>query len=212
MDAESPGDDHAESPDEPLRLEFTNNELAAAMSTEMEDCVLESLKKLRDGEDRNEISSLIGHVESLRSIRRKASNRCFLNAAAVNATSVQIKSDALAMLRNYQREFAADKICGACDRELPNYSFSGEQWGRRTEHQEMQGVRRRGEATGADDEGPRKVGGRRLPDLQPAVVGRCEADSVPGVLHEENLHWLLIGSSQTRHVGLSILPDTIAKR
>ena len=75
----------------------------------------------------------------------------------------------------------------------------------------MQGVRRRGEAAGAHEEGPHEVGGGRLSDLPVAVTASCKAVYVQGVLHEEIVQWLHLGSSEARHEGLSILPDTHAR-
>ncbi|EJK62487.1 hypothetical protein THAOC_16899 [Thalassiosira oceanica] len=48
--------------------------------------------------------------------------------------------------------------------------------GTQAERQAMRGVRVRGESTGADEEGPHKIGGgRRLRDLPAAVAARCNA-------------------------------------
>ena len=61
------------------------------------------------------------------------------------------------------------RICGACDRELPDDSYSEEE---RTEaeYQEMPGVRGRGKSAGADEERPQEVGGGRVSHLQPTVA------------------------------------------
>ena len=42
--------------------------------------------------------------------------------------------------------------------------------GAQAEHQEVRGVRRRGESAGAHEEGPHEVGGGRLPHLLPALA------------------------------------------
>ena len=99
-------------------------------------------------------------------------------------------------------------ICGACERDAARGRIQRGTAGAQTEHQEMRGVRGRGESAGADEEGPREVGGGRVSHLQPAVAARCEAVMLQGVLHEVGVRWLHLGSSQTRHEGLSVLPGT----
>ena len=72
----------------------------------------------------------------------------------------------------------------------------------------MRGVRGCGESAGADEEGPNEVGGGRLPDLPAAYAARGKAFDVPALLREVGVQWLHLGNSETRLVGLSILPVT----
>ncbi|EJK72677.1 hypothetical protein THAOC_05768, partial [Thalassiosira oceanica] len=64
--------------------------------------------------------------------------------------------------------------------------------GTQAEHQEVRGVRRRGQPAGADEKGPHEVGGGRVSDLQPAVANRQRfaAVSISGVLHDDSVQRL----------------------
>ena len=70
----------------------------------------------------------------------------------------------------------------------------------------MRGVRGCGERAGAHEEGPHEVGGGRLPDLPAASAARGKAVEVQGLLHDESVQWLHLGSAQTWHGRLPILP------
>ena len=75
----------------------------------------------------------------------------------------------------------------------------------------MRGVRRLGKSAGAHEEGPCEVGGGRLPALPVASATLSISDYVRGVLHEVSVQGLRLGSLETWHEGLPILPKAIAK-
>ena len=75
----------------------------------------------------------------------------------------------------------------------------------------MRGVRRLWKSAGAHEEGPQEVRGGRLPDLSVTYAPRSKADYVQGLLHEVSVQGLRLGSSETQHEGLPILPKAIAK-
>ena len=102
------------------------------------------------------------------------------------------------------------KICGACERELPENSYSEEQRGRR------QSIRRCNECVVAGSQLVLMKKGRTRSEEDdcpicslPLPVDRFQ--TIPAVLHEVGVQWLRLGCSQTRHEGLSVLPDTQAK-
>ena len=55
-------------------------------------------------------------------------------------------------------------------------------------------MRGRGESAGADEEGAHEVRGGRLSDLFAAFAARWASFDVQGLLREESVYWLHLGS------------------
>ena len=99
-------------------------------------------------------------------------------------------------------------ICGACERELPEGAYSGEQRGRR------QSIRRCEECVAAGNQLVLMKKGRTRSEEDECPICNLplpldvRQSMLQAVLHEVGVQWLHFGSSQTRHDGLSFLPGT----